>query len=221
MWDRQTESLWQQVTGEAIVGELAGEQLTFLPASILSFDEFRTAYPSGRVLSQQTGFRRSYGANPYTNYDSEDSRPFLYSGTIDERLPAMERVVGVAIADEAVAYPFSSLAEQRVVNDDVAEQPLAIFYAPDTLSALDEAQIQQSAAVGSAVVYDPIVGERHLTFEWDDGVFRDQQTGSVWEVTGRAIEGELAGTQLAVIPHANHFWFAFQAFYPQTRVWEP
>jgi hypothetical protein len=221
MWDRQTESLWQQVTGEAIVGELAGERLTFVPASILSFDEFRATYPSGSVLAQQTGFGRNYGANPYVHYDAPGNRPFLYSGTVDDRLPAMERVVGVAIADEAVAYPFSLLAAQRVVNDEVGEQPLVIFYSPATLSALDQAVIEQSAAVGSAVPYDPRVGEHHLTFEWDGGVFRDQQTGSAWDVTGRAIEGEMAGTRLAVISHANHFWFAFQAFYPQSRVWEP
>ena len=82
MWDRQTESWWQQFTGEGIVGELAGEQLTFLPASIISWSDFKTAYPEGQVLSTDTGFSRSYGVNPYAGYDRADSSPFLLRGDL-------------------------------------------------------------------------------------------------------------------------------------------
>ena len=65
MYDRTTESLWQQFTGEGIVGDLAGAQLTFLPSSIVSFADFRAAYPGGVVLSRETGYGRTYGSNPY------------------------------------------------------------------------------------------------------------------------------------------------------------
>ncbi|MDQ4078212.1 MAG: DUF3179 domain-containing protein [Chloroflexota bacterium] len=221
MWDRQTESLWQQVTGEAIVGELAGERLSFLPASILSFEEFRQAYPDGEVLSRETGHFRDYGTNPYVNYDNLGNRPFLFSGEIDDRLPAMERVVGVTVGDEAVAYPFSTLEEVGAANDEVGGQPLAVLYAPETLSALDSSRIEQSEAVGSAVAYDPVVEGERLTFEKRDGQIVDVETGSLWDITGRAVEGPLEGTQLEIVPHANHFWFAFQAFYPDVRIWTP
>jgi hypothetical protein len=217
MWDRQTESLWQQVTGEALVGELAGERLTFLPTSLLSFDEFRAAYPAGQVLSRETGHARSYGANPYVGYDAS-ARPFLYRGEVDDRLPAMERVVGVIVGDAAAAYPFSALEKVGVINDDVGGQPVALFYAPETLSALDAATIRDSRAVGSGVAYDPTVEGRRLTFLWQSGQIVDQETGSVWSVAGQAVEGDLVGTQLAVRPHANHFWFALQAFYPAVEV---
>ena len=60
-----------------------------------------------------------------------------------------------------------------------------------------------------------------LTFEEvDDGEFRDTQTGSTWNLTGRAIEGELAGTQLTEVVHGNHFWFAWGTFRPDTEVWK-
>ena len=84
MWDRQTESLWQQISGEGIVGELAGTQLVFVPATIVSWETFREEFPEGTVLSQDTGFGRSYGINPYSFYDSA-SRPFLFSGEVDDR----------------------------------------------------------------------------------------------------------------------------------------
>ena len=105
MWDRQTESWWQQFSGDAIVGELTGTHLTFLPAQIVGWQAFKTAYPAGDVLSRETGFDRSYGRNPYPGYDDVDSRPFLFDGTTDERLPPMERVVGVVLGRMLLPTP--------------------------------------------------------------------------------------------------------------------
>ena len=83
MWDRQTESLWQQFTGEGIVGVLAGAQLVLVPSQIISFGSFRDAFPGGQVLSRETGFQRRYGVNPYPGYDRIDSSPFLFDGIVD------------------------------------------------------------------------------------------------------------------------------------------
>ncbi|MGB0387659.1 MAG: DUF3179 domain-containing (seleno)protein [Ardenticatenaceae bacterium] len=220
MWDRQTETLWQQATGEGIVGELAGQALTFLPASLLNFSEFKETYPDGQLLSRETGHSRGYGTNPYAGYDNVNSQPFLFQGTPDERLPALERVVGLIIGDSAVAYPFSSLSQAGVVNDELNGQPVAVFYSPDTVSALDASVIKDARSIGSAVSYNPIVDGQPLTFELRDGHITDTKTGSQWDATGRATNGPLAGTQLDVLPHANHFWFAFAAFYPNVTVWE-
>ncbi len=96
MYDRQTDSWWQQLTGEALVGELAGTQLDFIPAPIVSWEEFQRAHPEGVVLSRETGFRRPYGFNPYQGYDT--GRPWLAEAYRDRRLPAMERVVASARA---------------------------------------------------------------------------------------------------------------------------
>ena len=219
MWDRQTETLWQQATGEGIVGELAGQSLTFLPASVINFGEFRERYPDGQVLSRETGHNRRYGNNPYTGYDNISSQPFLFDGEIDDRLPAMERVVGLVVGEQAVAYPFSAIAEAGVINDEINGQPVVVFYAPDTVSALDTAVIEQARAVGSAISYNPVVDGDQLTFEFDNNNITDTNTGSEWDVTGRAISGPLEGTQLEILPHANHFWFAFAAFYPDLTIW--
>src|SRR5439155_12800404 len=97
MWDRQTESWWQQASGEAVVGELSGKRLSMLPAWIISWEEFRQQRAGGRVLSRDTGYRRDYGRNPYVGYDDVSQSPFLFSGTPDGRLRPMERVVTVQI----------------------------------------------------------------------------------------------------------------------------
>ena len=144
MWDRQTESWWQQFTGEAIVGELAGKELTVLPASIISFADFRAARPDGRVLSRDTGFRRAYGQNPYAGYDRADNPPFLFDGELDGRLAAKDRVVDVSIDGVTAVFPFRTLEEERVVNYTVNNQDLVVFFKSGTVSALDKSSITGS-----------------------------------------------------------------------------
>ena len=111
MWDRQTESWWQQITGEAIVGDLTGTRLKVIAAQILSFSDFRDAYPEGLVLSRETGIypAGTYEVAPYAGYDREGGKPFLFSDDADPRLPPLERVLTIEIAGEAIAYPFSEL----------------------------------------------------------------------------------------------------------------
>ena len=122
MWDRQTESWWQQLTGEAIVGELTGQTLTFLPAGIIAWENFKANHPQGKVLSRDTGFNRNYGSNPYVGYDRVDNPPFLYQGELDGRLLPKERVAAVSIGEVDAAYPLTVLAKERVVNDAVNGQ---------------------------------------------------------------------------------------------------
>lgn len=213
MWDRQTESLWQQITGEAIVGQLTGTRLAFIPTPIVPWQEFRRRFPEGMVLSRQTGFERDYGTNPYVGYDRE-SQPFLFTGELDDRYPAMERVVGVSAGGENKAYPFSVIAQERAVNDTVGGEPvLVVWGAADTASALDSADIAQGRSVGAGLAYLRTVNGRTLTFEpLEDDTFRDQETGSVWDLLGNAVSGPLVGSTLTPAVHTNHFWFAWAAF---------
>ncbi|MGH9175742.1 MAG: DUF3179 domain-containing protein, partial [Vicinamibacterales bacterium] len=117
MYDRQTETWWQQATGRAIVGELTGTQLEFLPSQLISWAQFVEAHPDGTVLSRETGHPRDYDRNPYPGYDTVDSDPFLLDDKtlIDGRLSPKVRVLALILGDEPVAYPFPVLAEQRVV----------------------------------------------------------------------------------------------------------
>ena len=219
MWDRQTESWWQQLTGEAIVGELAGKVLTFLPAALVSYGDFKQANPEGLVLSRATGYPRDYGSNPYTGYDKADSHPFLYDGALDDRLPPKERVVTVTVGDADVAFPYPVLAEEGAVNYELNGQPLAVFHTSGTTSALDGRSISGSRDVGGTGVFDPSAGGQTLTFHTEDGKIVDEETGSVWTVLGRALEGPLAGEQLRPIVHGDHFWFSWVAFKPDTLVY--
>lgn len=220
MWDSKTESLWQQGTGEGIVGEHTGKLLDFFPASIISWQDFKAAFADAKILSRDTGFRRSYGINPYSGYDGS-SRPFLFAGNPDPRLPALERVIGIGKGDAAIAYPFSMLAKDGVINDIADSQRLVIFYQPGTLSALDRPQISESQEVGSAAVFSSRVDSRELHFEIREGKITDRETGSQWNILGQAVKGPLAGKSLNPVVHGTHFWFAWAAFNPRTRIYAP
>ncbi|WP_040606381.1 DUF3179 domain-containing protein [Salisaeta longa] len=219
MWDRQTESWWQQFNGTAIVGALTGRTLPRVPSQIVAWRTFRQAHLEGRVLSRQTGHNRPYGQNPYVGYDTMSQRPFAYNGPTDDRLLPMQRVVGVRRGTAARAYPLKGLRTARVVHDTLGGTPLVVLWSPGTASALDERRIRNSRDVGTAGVFRPVVNGQHLTFTANaDGTFTDRQTGSTWRVTGRATSGPLAGTTLDTVPHQFIFWFAWSVFHPNTAL---
>lgn len=222
MYDRQTESWWQQATGQAIVGALAGDTLRWLEAQTVSWAEFKTTHTNGQVLSRETGFSRPYGTNPYTGYDAPGGSPLpgFFHGKRDNRLAALERVVAVRVGSETVAYPFSRMRGVRVVNDVVGGRPLVVFWTPGMASALDQSRIASGRDVGASGVFDRRAGGRTLTFEPGPGsTFRDRETGSAWDLRGRAVSGPLRGARLTVVPSGDYFWFAWAAFRPETRVW--
>ncbi len=96
---------------------------------------------------------------------------------------------------------------------------MVAFWAPGTASAVDNSRIARGRDVGSSGVFDRRLDGRTLRFTADgDGKFRDRETGSTWNILGRAIAGPLTGKQLTEIIHGNHFWFAWGAFKPETRI---
>jgi hypothetical protein len=222
MYDRQTESWWQQATGTAIAGALTGTQLVFRPAAIIAWSDFKAAHPSAKVLSRDTGFQRAYGQNPYTGYDDVNSSPFLYQGPqTPDTLPAVARVLTVDRGGEAVAYPYEVLQKVRVVNDTIGGTDVVVLWASGTASALDDSTVAGGRDVGAANVYARTINGQRLMFALDGEQIVDTETGSQWNVLGQAIAGKLNGKQLAPIVAINHFWFSWAAFKPETRVYQP
>jgi len=220
MLDEQTSSLWPQMLGTAVLGDLKGTELTVLPASMVSFADFAEAYPDGRVLEPPG--QGSNGNNPYPGYDSR-SEPYgdFFPGEPDDRGPAMERVVGVVLEGDARAYPFSSLrarGQPVAVHDTLGGRDIVVFHGGEQRSALDTPAIADGRVVGSSGVFEPRARGRALRFAASGGEIVDEQTGSTWSVLGVATGGPLAGERLTPVPHLDAFWFAWAAFFPRTEV---
>ena len=218
MWDRQTESWWQQLTGEAVVGALTGTKLEALPSQTLSWSDFKERYPDGDVLSRDTGHDRDYGANPYEGYDTADQQPFLLDGEADRRLPPKERVAAAFVGDEVAVVPFPRLARERVVNAEVGGRPLVFLFKPGVRSALDAGAINDSKDVGTAAAFERTLDGRELDLRAEGDGFVDREGGSRFDITGRAVSGPLEGRRLPQVRHDQQFWFALAAFVPDARI---
>jgi len=218
MFDRQTESWWQQISGEAIVGDLTGKTLKQFPSQIVSFGQFSKAFPDGTVLSRETGHKREYGNNPYRGYDDITKTPFLFRGKSDERLKPMEKIIAVEFDSATKAYPHSITRKKRVLYDRIGSTDIVIFHADGAASALDEGQISESKNVGSTGVFIPEIDGQKLTFVYDKNEFIDEQTKSRWNIFGQAVEGKFKGKELKQIRHGDYFAFAWLVFKPKTEI---
>jgi hypothetical protein len=132
----------------------------------------------------------------------------------------MEKVVTVSLSEGVKAYPHSTTKKLRVIHDDVGGMPLVIFHDDGAVSALDSAQISSSREIGSTGVFDPQANGKDLKFFYSKGKFIDENTGSIWDITGKAMEGELKGERLDLIPHGDYFAFAWFSFKPDTEIYK-
>lgn len=143
MYDRQTESWWQQYGGEAIVGRYAGEKLSIIPSRLESFGEFRKRSPNGQVLIPNKPSARDYGTNPYVGYD-QSPFPFIYKGVVPKGVSPMMRVVAV----DNVAFTLPLVMEKEHVEQD----GLVLNWTSGQVSALEAARIADSSDVGNVYV---------------------------------------------------------------------
>jgi len=147
MYDRQTESWWQQFSGEAIIGELAGAKLKMLPSRIASWREFREEFPDARVLVPNNPDLRAYGRNPYAFYDSA-RKPFLYDGTMPAGIEPMERVVVVRDSESPLIVSLAHLRESGEYSLD----GIRISWRAGVASALDTEEIARGRDAGGVIV---------------------------------------------------------------------
>ena len=152
MYDRQTESWWQQFSGEAIVGEMTGAVLKMLPARLEAYADFKARHPAGRVLVPNDPNARDYGRNPYAGYDTSAS-PFLYRGDLPKGIEPMERVV-IARGENRppVIVSLVHLREKKALRIGGFE----FTWKPGQSSAVDSGDIAKGRDVGTVEVYSLI-----------------------------------------------------------------
>ena len=213
MYDRTTsESIWPQMTRGVACGPRLGGSLRMIPVIEMTWGGWKALYPNTRVLSDDTGYDWSYTAAnyPYGNYEDPNDDGLLFPMEIDRRRGPKERLLG--IPDERLggtAFPFFELDEGgplRAVHASVSGRSVVVFW---------------DRSAWGAMAYVPRLDGQPISFEVRDGQIVDTATGSAWRLDGRAVDGPLAGAQLEPIAEAFvSFWFAWAAFYPETRIWE-
>jgi hypothetical protein len=145
MYDRQTETWWQQFTGEAIVGELLGAELKLVPALLEAFADFKARHAAGRVLVPNDPSKRRYGANPYAGYDTA-AAPFLYRGDMPKGIEPMARVVVVRTSR---AKPVIVALDHLRKSGTLTLEGVRLAWKAGQSSAVDHAEIAKGRDVGT------------------------------------------------------------------------
>ncbi len=132
MYDQETESMWQQFTGEAVVGEMTGKKLTVVPVDIVSFKEWKQQHPQTTVLSRETKYKRDYEKHPYGSYESDTALYYPIEGELPEGVAAKTVVYGVVTGEAAKAYTLEAIkreiADDGVLNDKIGNKRIRISY---------------------------------------------------------------------------------------------
>jgi hypothetical protein len=202
MYDRQTETLWSQLLGEAVEGRLQGTKLDFLPSLQTTWADWKSRYPN--TLALRKGY---YGArDPYDSYYASGRPGVIGEATKDDRLYMKEFVVGVELNGEPVAFPFSVLNDEPVVNYEVGGEPVLVVFNTET---------------GTGVVYERKVEDQILTFSQVEGTtIVDAETGTTWNgLTGEALSGPFTGNTLSRIKSTSSFWFGWKDWYPESEIY--
>ena len=209
MFDRQTESLWNQLLLGAQCGTSRGKNLQLMPIVETTLGHWRQLHPQTTVVTENTGHSFSYGFYPYGGYRLEDNDATLFpSSPFSDERPPKELVLGVSHGGDHVAYPFGTLellGDLAAINDDVGGREILVTW---------EGQSQ------TATAFARTVEGQTLTFAADaNQTFVDAETDSRWDLVGEAIAGPLQGKQLVQLENSYIlFWFAWSVYHTTTRI---
>ena len=227
MYDRVTRTLWNQLTGEPVLGSLAGERdaegeplrLTLLPVVVTTWEDWLTQHPETTVLDISTGFSRPYEPGlPYGNYFQSRGTMFPIWNRSD-LVSAKEFVYGLRIGSDRKAYPFLALTDEVVVNDTVGEQPVLLVAARGEVvtEGVHREYPSPNAYYSGAEVRAFERGDHTFAAGDDPDTLRDA-AGNVWQVTEEAVLGP-NGEHLERIAGHLAYWFGWYSFYPETAVY--
>ncbi len=195
MFDRETRSLWNQFTGEPVVGPLAdsGIRLTMRPIAVTTWQEWRQRHPDSSVLSLETGYRRDYGSGVvYGDYFA--SPDLMFPAVLrDRRLEPKDVVFGLRVTGAAKAWPLAVFSGGQVINDQVGSQAVVL---------VSQAELHEVRAFARAA--------QVFTAGAEPDRLRDANGGS-WRVEEEALVGP-AGEQLPRLPGHLAYWFAWDSY---------
>lgn len=207
MYDRQSDSNWPQILGTAMNGPNKGNVLQQIPLDWTTWQRWKVKHPETQVLSTDTGHFRFYGSDPYGSYIGKSG--YYYSeGTFfpimarDTRFHSKKVVVGLQVGDSFLAVPKEEFWVRKLDNIVLGGEPILLLY---------------DGELDLVRAYSRQVEGRTLKFTFRDDKLVDEQTSSEWTSRGLSIRGKLAETQLRPVNYFDVMWFAWYAFYPQTK----
>ena len=223
MYDRQTNTLWNQFTGEPAAGPLVGtgQRLELLPVVTTTWAEWLKAHPDTTVLDQETGI---YPAQIYRTESDAQSLYFQYRESpqtmfpvwqANDALAAKGQVLGLLANGQAKAYPLEALRAEAVINDELGGQPLVVV----TVGGLGSRAYQRGDAK-FLLEEGALVGAAQPDGGPEATAVLTDSNGKLWRMDEAALTLlDDPTTKLPRIPGHNAYWFGWYSFYPQTGVY--
>ncbi len=224
MYDRQTRSLWNHLTGEPVVGQLAdsGIRLERLSVVTTTWGDWWARHPQTKVLDPNTGFKRTYQPGAAYGRYFASSKTMFPVGSASDRLPAKSRVYGLRLGGRARAYPLTALAAEKVVNDSLGGVPVVLVATRGTITVNGVQMLVRNFtepvtfdAGGEVRVFQ--AGEQTFHPGPDADTLEDQQ-GHEWKVTAEGLVYDNE-THLPRINGVQSYWFAWYEFNEDTDVY--
>ena len=201
MRDEETGSWWQQISGEAIQGKLKGQKLEAVDFDELSYGLWKRENPQGRVLRPENGKIES------ADWEAEVGKmPVRIAAPLDERLEPRTIIVGIEIDGKTKAYPLSALEKQSPILDTVGGREIVVMLAEDKKSVR---------------AFERTLDGKTLEFfiKPDSKEIVDAETASVWNFSGTAVSGALAGRELKKITVLKDYWFDWKTYHADTQLY--
>jgi len=215
MRDDQTGTYWQQISGRAVAGPLAGSQLELVPSDELSFALWRGGAPSGTVLQPESAFAKEYETK---DWDIRMKRAKTVLDFPNSDLKSRDLVLGVEAFGVSRAYLVDQLLRDQLTEDRLNRQPVLIVVGPDQKS-LRVFQVPVHADRPASDYYR-YTAETHGNPTMQTPLFVDSTTGSNWDFDGCAVSGPLRGECLPLIQSIKDYWFDWRNYHPQTTVFK-
>lgn len=197
MVDEETGTWWQQVTGEAIFGQLKGRRLKWVYHDQISFEIWKREFPQGRVLRPDNEISKAgkYNSGDWETFLNDLPAPIFPGQNLGNRLEPRAVVYGISINGVSKAYPFSAIEEQNPILDYIGGISILIVLGDDKKSVR---------------AFETSIDGQDLEFflQVDAPQFKliDKETGSEWDFGGKATNGSLQKSQLEKIYVLRDSW---------------
>lgn len=220
MYDRQTQTLWNQLTGEPVLGPLTAQEvsLEILPVVLTTWADWLAQHPDSKVVDIDTGFQRAYEPGAaYAHYFSSPDTMFPVAQRSD-LLDAKAQIYALRVDGVAKAYPLDNLIQERVINDVVGETAVLLITSSDLLEVTGSSRLISQVTYSNGATVRAYERSAHTFVLGDDENSLVDENGRIWQITEETLTSSDGETLPRLGGHLA-YWFGWYAFFPETLVY--
>jgi hypothetical protein len=206
MRDEETGTYWQQISGLAVSGPLAGRHLTLVPSDELTWALWKSEQPSGTVLNDLAPFVSQYSRK---DWDVRMGRAPVVINFPEKGVAQRDIMLGLQAFGVSRAFPYDAVLKDKLIEDHVGAEPVILVLGPD----------DQSVRVFRRRI--PGVSEVPEFYRVSPSEFMDDATGSTWNFQGCAVSGKSQGKCLERVEVIKDYWFDWRNYNPETTIYRP